>query len=67
MKGSSPQGPRIMSYYFLHTFSSSTSIWEVEKSPGKWKVLNVETSSLLEETWRNNIHTAKLAKDIEVT
>ncbi|XP_028401865.1 vacuolar protein sorting-associated protein 13C-like [Dendronephthya gigantea] len=46
--------------------SSATSIWEVEKSPKKWRVLNVETSSILEEAWRNNFPTQKLAKDVEV-
>ena len=45
---------------------SATSIWEVQKSPKKWKVLNVETSSLLEEAWRNNIRVKKLEKDVEV-
>lgn len=32
---------------------SSTSIWQVEKSPGKWKSLNLELQTWLEDAWRN--------------
>ncbi|EDO42078.1 predicted protein, partial [Nematostella vectensis] len=31
------------------TLSSSTSIWQVQKSPGRWKTLNLELSSWLED------------------
>ncbi|XP_048577905.1 intermembrane lipid transfer protein VPS13A-like isoform X2 [Nematostella vectensis] len=35
------------------TLSSSTSIWQVQKSPGRWKTLNLELSSWLEDAWKN--------------
>ena len=32
---------------------SSSSIWQVEKTPGSWKTLNLELSSWLEDAWNN--------------
>ena len=35
-------------------FHSSSSVWQVERSPGRWKTLNLEWSTWLEDAWRNN-------------
>lgn len=29
-------------------------MWQVERSPGRWKTLNLEWSTWLEDAWRNN-------------
>ena len=40
---------------FLFSFlCSSTSVWQLERSPGKWKSLNLELQTWLEDAWRNN-------------
>ncbi|KAL9969256.1 hypothetical protein ACROYT_G021452 [Oculina patagonica] len=36
------------------TLASSSSVWQVERSPGRWKTLNLEWSTWLEDAWRNN-------------
>ncbi|XP_068698299.1 intermembrane lipid transfer protein VPS13C-like isoform X1 [Montipora foliosa] len=33
---------------------SSTSVWQLERSRGKWKSLNLELQTWLEDAWRNN-------------
>ena len=45
-----------MSVVFLNCklLHSSSSVWQVERSPGKWKTLNLEWSTWLEDAWRNN-------------
>ena len=32
----------------------SSSMWQVERSPGRWKTLNLEWSTWLEDAWSNN-------------
>ena len=29
-------------------------MWQVERSPGRWKTLNLEWSTWLEDAWSNN-------------
>ena len=35
-------------------FYRSASVWQVERSPGRWKTLNLEWSTWLEDAWSNN-------------
>lgn len=35
-------------------FYRSASVWQVERSPGRWKTLNLEWSTWLEDAWSND-------------
>ena len=42
-------------FEFICSFwCSSSSIWQLERSSGSWKNLNLVLSSWLEDAWRNN-------------
>ena len=47
------------------TLSSAPAIWEVEVK-NKWKMLNMELASWLEEKWRNDVHRVYLDDFMEV-
>ncbi len=47
------------------TMSSAPAIWEVEVK-NKWKMLNMELASWLEEKWRNEVYRVYLDDFLEV-
>lgn len=47
-------------------FHRSSSVWQVERSPGRWKTLNLEWSTWLEDSWRNNAGELTLEDTLEV-
>ena len=47
------------------TLSSAPAIWEVEVK-NKWKMLNMELASWLEEKWRNDVQRVYLDDFMEV-
>ena len=48
------------------TLSSAPAIWEVEVK-NKWKMLNMELASWLEEKWRNDVRRVFLDDFMEVS
>ena len=48
------------------TLSSAPAIWEVEVK-NKWKMLNMELASCLEEKWRNDVRRVFLDDFMEVS
>lgn len=51
---------------FFHIFLSGTSVWEVEVKDDRWKVLDVDTSMFLEDSWKNDAEHARYENKIEV-
>lgn len=48
------------SEFICSFWCSSSSIWQLERSTGSWKNLNLVLSSWLEDAWRNNVSEVEL-------
>lgn len=48
------------------SISNCPAIWEVEVN-NKWKLLNIELQTWLEEKWKNNLVQVNLYEQIEVS
>ena len=46
--------------FICSLWCSSSSIWQLERSTGSWKNLNLVLSSWLEDAWRNNASEVEL-------